>query len=253
MTNGWDSFPRTAAEFPGLEILASTPSTNQLLRDTESDLGDYSGVLTTHQTQGRGRLGREWVSRPGESIAVSILCPPLSAHHRSWLSLVVGASLTQALRNSGLTEAEMKWPNDVLLRDEKVAGVLCEALPSNRVIAGIGLNVDFGFTPGPAPNAVALSRYVPVSPSLVDAIVLDTLTAVRARCEEGPEKALVSVRAIVEPVLATLGKSVTVHEPAGDSWGGLARNLSEQGHVLVETVDGEVRTVVASDIEHLRQ
>lgn len=253
MTDGWDSFPRTAAEFPGLRIVSSAPSTNQIMRDTESLLGDYSGVLTTHQTQGRGRLGREWVSRPGESLALSIVCPPLSAHHKSWLPLVVGACLTHALRVSGLREAEMKWPNDVLLRDEKLAGVLCEALPSDRVIAGVGLNVDFGFTPGPVPNAVALSRYVPVSPSLVDTIVLDTLTSLRTWCEEEPEKALVSARAIVEPVLATRGRSVTVHEVGGHSWAGFASELSDQGHLLVETEEGEVHTVVASDIEHLRQ
>ena len=253
MTNWWDSFPRTKAEFPGLEILASTPSTNQFLRDTESQLGDYSGVLTSHQTEGRGRLGRDWVSRPGESLALSIVCPPLSSRHKSWLPLVVGASLTQALRDSGPLEAEMKWPNDVLIRDEKVAGVLCESLPSDRIIAGMGLNVDFGSNPGPAPRAVAVSRYLPVSPGLVDAIVHDTLTTLRAWCEEAPEKALVSARALVEPVLATIGKSVTVHEPGGRTWGGLARNLSDLGHVLVETVDGEVHTVVASDIEHLRQ
>ncbi len=253
MTNWWDSFPRTKADFPGLEILASTTSTNQFLRDTESQLGDYSGVLTSDQTQGRGRLGRDWVSRPGESLALSIVCPPLSAHHKSWLPLVVGASLTQALRVSGLREAEMKWPNDVLIRDEKVAGVLCESLPSGRIIAGMGLNVDFASNPAPAPRAVAVSRYLPVSSGLVDAIVHDTLTAVRAWCKEEPQKALASARAIVGPALATIGKSVTVHEPGGHSWGGLARNLSDQGHLLVETVDGEVRTVVASDIEHLRQ
>ena len=253
MTNWWDSFPRTKAEFPGLDILASTPSTNQLLRDTESQLGDYSGVLTSDQTQGRGRLGRDWVSRPGESLALSIVCPPLSAHHKSWLPLVVGASLTQALRVSGLREAEMKWPNDVLIRDEKVAGVLCESLPSGRIIAGMGLNVDFASNPAPAPRAVAVSRYLPVSSGLVDAIVHDTLTAVRAWCEEEPERALVSARAIVEPVLATIGKSVTVHEPGGHSWAGFAQNLSDQGHLLVQTVEGEVRAVVASDIEHLRQ
>jgi len=253
MTNWWDSFPRTNAEFPDFELLASTPSTNLLLRDTESHLGDYSGVLTADQTQGRGRLGRDWVSRPGESLALSIVCPPLSVHHKSWLPLVVGASLTQALRDSGLLEAEMKWPNDVLIRDEKVAGVLCESLPSDRIIAGMGLNVDFASNPAPAPRAVAVSRYVPVSPGLVDTIVHDTLTAVRAWCKEEPQKALASARAIVGPALATIGKSVTVHEPGGHSWGGLARNLSDQGHLLVETVDGEVRTVVASDIEHLRQ
>lgn len=253
MTNWWDSFPRTMAEFPDFKILATTPSTNQTLRDTESQLGDYSAVLTADQTQGRGRLQRNWVSRPGESLALSIVCPAISARHKSWLPLVVGASLTQALRNIGLSEAEMKWPNDVLIRDEKVAGVLCESLPSDRIIAGLGLNVDFASHRGPTPHAVAVSRYIPVSHGLVDTIVHDTLTAVRAWCEEEPEKGLVRAQVIVEPVLATIGKSVTVHEPGGHSWGGFARNLSDQGHLLVETGDSRLHTVVASDIEHLRQ
>ena len=253
MTEWWDSFSLTEAEFPQIQILDSATSTNEVVRESDLGASEYGVTITPHQTQGRGRLGRRWISRSGESLAMSVLVPQLSEPHKPWLPLVVGGSLTRSLRCAGLGKAEMKWPNDVLVRGQKLAGVLCESLPSDRVVVGVGLNVDFGLKGGPAPRAVDLARYLPISASLVDGIVHGALARLRAWCEVRPDKAIPSARQIVEPVLATLGRLVTVHEPGGRSWSGYAQELSDEGHLLVETAWGHLSPVVASDIEHLRQ
>lgn len=253
MTEWWRELPRTSASFPDLEILDSATSTNQLVKERAASAPDYCVLATSHQTRGRGRLGREWVSRARESLALSALLPKVSSQHQPWISLVTGAALVRALRLHGLANVEMKWPNDVLVDDAKLAGVLCEILPSGRVVAGVGLNIDFGDSLRPAERAIALSDFLHVSHGLVDDVVESALSQIRQWCEEEQTHAEDAARLLVEPVLGTLGRSVAIHEVSGESWVGVARELSPKGHLIVQVPNGSARTVIASDIEHLRQ
>jgi BirA family biotin operon repressor/biotin-[acetyl-CoA-carboxylase] ligase len=147
----------------------------------------------------------------------------------------------------------MKWPNDVLVEGGKLAGILCETLPSGKVVAGIGLNIEFQGDNEPVPGSVALAGFVGVTHSLVDSIVCDTLVGLRRWSETAPQDAEMEARALVHPVLATLGQQVSIHEMDGEVWSGTANGLSPQGHLLVTTSAGEARVVVASDVRHLRQ
>jgi len=147
----------------------------------------------------------------------------------------------------------MKWPNDVLVDGGKLAGILCESLPSGRVVAGIGLNIEFHGNHEPVPGSVALSRFVGVTHAVVDSIVSDTLAELRRWSETTSQAAEIQARALVHPVLATLGQQVSVHEMDGEVWSGTAVELSPQGHLLVTMRAGEARVVVASDVRHLRQ
>jgi BirA family transcriptional regulator, biotin operon repressor / biotin---[acetyl-CoA-carboxylase] ligase len=253
MTDWCQDFPRTKASFPLLEVLPTADSTNRVVsaRDTVSD--ECVVVLTSHQTAGRGRLGRQWQSRPGESLALSVLFPQLSPSHLPWFPLVTGACLVRALRLAGVTQAQMKWPNDVLVEGGKLAGILCESLPSGRVVAGIGLNIEFPGDDELVPGSVALSAFAGVTHALVDSIVCETLVHLRLWSESAPHDAESEARALVDPVLATLGQQVSIHEMDGEVWSGAAEGLSPQGHLLVTTPAGEARVVVASDVRHLRQ
>ena len=233
--------------------MSTADSTNRVVSERDSGSDEHRVVLTAHQTAGRGRLGRQWLSPPGTSLALSVLFPPLSPGHLSWLPLVTGACLVGALRAGGATQAQMKWPNDVLVDGEKLAGILCESLSSGRVVAGIGLNIEFHGNHEPVPGSVALSRFVGVTHAVVDSIVSDTLLGLRRWSETTPQDAEKEARALVHPVLATLGQQVSVHEMDGEVWSGTAEGLSPQGHLLVTTPAGEARVVVASDVRHLRQ
>jgi len=147
----------------------------------------------------------------------------------------------------------MKWPNDVLVEGGKLAGILCESLPSGRVVAGIGLNIEFHGNHEPVPGSVALSSFVGVTHAAVDSIVSDTLVELRRWSETTPQDAEMQARALVHPVLATLGQQVSIHEMDGEVWSGTAERLSPQGHLLVTSPAGKARVVVASDVRHLRQ
>jgi BirA family transcriptional regulator, biotin operon repressor / biotin---[acetyl-CoA-carboxylase] ligase len=99
-------------------------------------------AVTDEQTEGRGRLGRRWLSPPGTSVLCSIvLRPPIASQRLPELSLVAGEACAEAIAAVTGLEPRLKFPNDVLIGGRKVAGILAEAI-EGRVVLGIGINVN---------------------------------------------------------------------------------------------------------------
>jgi BirA family biotin operon repressor/biotin-[acetyl-CoA-carboxylase] ligase len=119
-------------------FVESCPSTQKLVAAEDSE---GTTVVTEHQTQGRGRLGRVWEDVPGRSILMSVLLQP-TLHMPLWpeLSLIAGEAVAEALRGVGV-DASLRHPNDVVVAGRKLVGVLPEASPG-RVVLGIGVNVN---------------------------------------------------------------------------------------------------------------
>ncbi|MCW2977381.1 MAG: biotin--[acetyl-CoA-carboxylase] ligase [Actinomycetia bacterium] len=120
-------------------FVATCASTQRLLGEDDPE---GSIVVTDHQTQGRGRLGRAWEDTPGRSILMSILLrprPPMPLWPE--LSLVAGEAVARALRNETGIDATLRHPNDVVVAGRKLVGILPEASPG-RVALGIGVNVN---------------------------------------------------------------------------------------------------------------
>ena len=252
MTEWLGDFPFLRQQLAGLEILAETHSTNDVLKSDE--FADYSGVVTDHQTAGRGRMGRTWVSAPGQGLAFSVLVPGTSPSQQSWLPLVAGACVVVAARARGAMNAELKWPNDVLVVERKLAGILCEVRPDGRVIVGIGVNVDYSTGGLPSEEATSLAEFGEVSSQSIDALLATVVRSLREFVETPARGALTLAKASVEEVLATLGREVSVHDFDGTVWSGVAHGLTDEGHLVVrESVTGDERIVVASDVRHLRQ
>ena len=252
MSKWFGDFPLLRQQLAGLEILPETKSTNDLLKSEA--LADYTAVLTDHQTAGRGRIGRTWMSAPGHGLAFSILVPGTSPSQQSWLPLVAGASVVVAARARGAMNAELKWPNDVLVVERKLAGILCEVRPDGRVIVGIGVNVDYSTGGLPSEEATSLAEFGEVSSQSIDALLATVVRSLREFVETPARGALTLAKASVEDVLATLGREVSVHDFDGTVWSGVAHGLTDEGHLVVrESVTGDERIVVASDVRHLRQ
>jgi BirA family biotin operon repressor/biotin-[acetyl-CoA-carboxylase] ligase len=120
-------------------FVASCASTQRLLGDDDPE---GATVVTDHQTDGRGRLGRVWEDAPGRSILMSVLLrprPPMPLWPE--LSLVAGEAVARALRSETGIDATLRHPNDVVVNGRKLVGVLPEAT-SGRVVLGIGVNVN---------------------------------------------------------------------------------------------------------------
>jgi BirA family biotin operon repressor/biotin-[acetyl-CoA-carboxylase] ligase len=256
MSNRDLSFPLLEQSVDRLVVLTTTTSTNAEIKNYLGD-GNVVALITGHQTKGRGRLDRAWVAKPGEAVALSLAFPWSNEDQDrsgSWVPLLVGATLARVLHRQGLGEANLKWPNDVVVGPKKLAGILCEWVPEHRVIVGVGLNVDFSAEEPPSPRATALGHHVSVTDGLVDSVLAELVGALRAGLEDLRAEAPEATAAVVSAVMGTLGRSVEVQEPSGETWRGVAQGLDEFGHLLVmPEATSELRVVVASDIEHLYQ
>ena len=243
------SFPLTAGQTPRFLQLETVGSTNDALKASGWST-PFATVLSTHQTAGRGRRGRTWLGAPGESLAMSVLLPQIStgASAPSWLPLLVGVAVVSSLREVGLSDASLKWPNDVLISGKKLAGILCEALPGGGIIAGIGLNISFSDYP-PAPLATSLAEQRLVDGTTVDGLVSKIVKHLKKMVSLTPEEVLESARG----AMMTLGLSVEVVEADGTRWTGSAHDLNAEGLLAVRDQSGVNRLLAAADVEHLYQ
>jgi BirA family biotin operon repressor/biotin-[acetyl-CoA-carboxylase] ligase len=253
MSDQPSDFPLTSGIINHFHNPRHVDSTNAVVRENASGWEDWTVVATFSQAAGKGRLGRSWVTRPGESLSVSILMPQMDENFRSWLPLVVGATVVRAIQSLGITSARLKWPNDVLVNSLKLGGVLCEVLPDKRVVVGVGINLDFGGESPPAPGATALGEHMTVQVGTSDALLHSVIGSLMMWSDTTEEDTRRVSRDVVEPVLETLGSQVSVIENDGSSWKGEAVRLDDEGHLMVRaSQSGDVKTVVASDIVHLR-
>ena len=256
MTRSTHTWELTRTEVETFIYLDEVDSTNLYCASPDNKVSPFTLVLTENQTRGRGRRNREWVSRAGESVAVSLVLPlpsePIAP--RTWLPLVAGAALVHSLRKNGLPDAALKWPNDVLIDTGKLAGILCEAITDDLVVVGLGINRDFSVDKPPDPHATALFHHLPDDPTLLDRILSDVVRNLKSWLSAAGSLRVLRAREQVDPVMATLGRVVKLQGLSGETWTGRAVAIGDAGELLVEpSGGGRVRPVVSSDIEHLSQ
>lgn len=135
--------------FPSLPVFVyeSIGSTNEQVKQLLLERGGPLAVLAEHQTQGKGRRGREWVSPFAQNIYLSYALPITQGLSQiDGLSLVVGVAVSKAIQRATGVCAMLKWPNDVLINDSKVAGILLELVGDPvelcHVVIGIGVNLN---------------------------------------------------------------------------------------------------------------
>lgn len=131
-------------------ILDSVDSTNNyamgLIRNGEANHG--TGIFAYNQTGGKGRRGRQWISKPGANMQFSIVTQMAwaSVEDKFLISMVAALSVLRLLDRHSITEAFVKWPNDIIINDKKAAGILIENVFRGTkwqwAVTGIGLNVN---------------------------------------------------------------------------------------------------------------
>ena len=231
-------------------------STNTYVRDRARE-GAHEGlvVVADYQTAGRGRLDRRWESPRGANLLASVLLRP--GCDGTDVHLCTGAlalAAADACRQVAGVEPVLKWPNDLLVGESKLAGVLAEAEFRDgalaAVVIGIGINVAW---PGPeGAGGTCLDDLggtaEPVDRRVLLECLLGTLAARRPLLEEASGRAALADE--VRRRSATLGQQVRVTLPE-EQLTGLAATIDEAGHLVVETASGP-RTVTAGDVVHLR-
>lgn len=131
-----------------LEVFAEIGSTNTHLLQQEAPApGRHRIAIANHQTDGRGRQGREWLSAPGSSLCLSLAYTFAGAPgNLAGATIALGVAALHALRATGIKDVLLKWPNDLVAHNCKLGGMLAETLsrggPNATVVAGIGINLD---------------------------------------------------------------------------------------------------------------
>ncbi|MEI2714745.1 MAG: biotin--[acetyl-CoA-carboxylase] ligase [Nocardioides sp.] len=248
--------PLDASQLAGVasydvRISAQDPSTNATAAELARS-GEPAGVVvvTEHQTAGRGRLDRVWETPARSALTFSvILRPDLPPASWPWLPLLSGVAVVSALREFGV-RASLKWPNDVLLGDRKVAGLLAERVETDTgpaAVLGIGINVSTAAEELPVETATSLA----LAGHDLDrtTLLIRILTAIAheaVRLHEGPEALARDYRELCH----TLGRQVRVEQAAGPLVGE-AIGIDDDGGLIVAGPDGPV-TVHAGDVVHVR-
>ena len=256
MTGDW---PSPGGLWTAIEVVASTGSTNADLLARGGPEGQV--LVAEEQTAGRGRAGRTWVSAPGASLTFSVLLRPASVPPaaRGWLPLLTGVAVAVAVRSAAGVAAVLKWPNDVLVGDRKLAGILAEqSSAGDAVVVGVGLNVatpEDALPVSPA-GLPATSLLAEGSDVAREALLIEILSRLESlyrgfRADPDPERS--GLLAEYTAACATLGRTVRVELPAGRVLAGLAEGIDRGGRLLVRPADAtSAMPVSAGDIVHLR-
>ncbi len=225
----------------------SLDSTNRYLLD-EARRGAAAGlvVVADHQTAGRGRRGRNWIAPPGASLLVSVLLRPRVAPDRVQVfTMAAGVALAEAVEQVAGFVPALKWPNDLLARERKLAGLLAEA-DDDALVVGAGLNVQWDRFPDELADlatACNLEAGRPVDRGAVLDAYLAQLDAHLDSLDEVPAE--------YQRRLATLGRKVRI-EQTDAVLVGVACGAGDTGELLVRTDDGRVVAVHSGDVVHLR-
>ena len=239
-----------------LRYFGTTGSTNaDALAWAEAGAPDGALVLADAQTAGRGRSGRRWLTPPGAGLAFSLVLRPTPAEaaRMTYFTALGALAVCQALEGYGL-QAQIKWPNDVLIGRRKVSGLLVETtwlehLPQ-AVVIGIGLNVARAAVP-PADQltfpATSLEEALGFAPQRWEVLV----EIVRWLFAWRPRLSGAEFRPAWEQALALRGELVRLEPSTGPAWHGTIQGIDEDGSLRLLRQDGQTVSIPAGEI-HLR-
>jgi BirA family biotin operon repressor/biotin-[acetyl-CoA-carboxylase] ligase len=233
-----------------IDILPQAASSNALLLQRASP-GIANGgapggsVLAVElQTAGRGRMGRKWYSGLGSSLTFSLLWRfDCGLNSLSGLSLAVGVAIVRALEKLGAQGVQLKWPNDILTEQGKLAGVLIEAqgdmLGPCAVVIGIGLNcaLPASLVPQIGQPASALDEICAAMPTRNQllAVLLQELARVM---QQFAQSGFAELRGEWERNHIHQNKPIRLQTADGQTVNGIARGVSDTGELCLETAQG---------------
>lgn len=238
------------------ELHTTLGSTNERARELgEGGAPEGSLVVALAQTQGRGRLGRAWSSPAGGLYLSLVLRPDDAMLRRLPVSLLAGLAVAEALDAACGVQAELKWPNDVLVAGRKVAGILGEMSKvgdGHLLVLGIGINLATApeQLPPELQETAGTLRDAPRRPG-AEGLLRELLARFEAHYLEVRRGGGALALGQASARMPLLGKPVRVRLPAR-TLTGTAVGLSATGALIVSTDEGQREVVVAGEVEQVR-
>jgi BirA family biotin operon repressor/biotin-[acetyl-CoA-carboxylase] ligase len=232
-------------------------STNDHLKEM-TDAPEYTCVVADEQTAGRGRRARAWHSSPGDGLYLSVLLRPRpeSSAKIPLISLMAAIAVAETLVGRGVAGVDIKWPNDVMVNERKISGILAEAASAGpnptRIILGIGVNLNHQSFP-PELSRTSTSIVIETGEQVVVDEFRDQLLEKIRRWYEVWKRddglivnrwQQLSTYAHEERVVVTLDD---------EQIAGVTAGLTEAGALRLITDDGEMKTILAGEVTRLRK
>lgn len=236
-----------------VHYLTSVTSTNEVGK-TLAEKGEIEGtiIISEEQTKGKGRLGRKWITEGPDSIAASlILKPNISPREAPSITLITAISIVEALHDVTGYDIGIKWPNDVILENKKLCGILTEMNAEmdivNYIIVGMGLNVNQKSFQDEIENmAISLKSYK--GKGFDRRIILSSiLNKFEKNYEIFKEKGFIYFIDNYKRYLRILKKRVLVKN-INSSYEGEVLDIDSEGCLIIKLDNGEVKRVLSGDV-----
>ncbi len=244
-----------------LNYFTTIDSTNsRAVEAATADAPDGTVFIADEQTAGRGRGGHSWHSAAGDGLYVSaIVRPSIALSEALWLSLAAGLAAQRAIRETAHLEADIRWPNDLLIGTKKCGGILVETAsypgtPAHLRYAVIGIGINVNHTAFP-PELAELATSLRIESNTIayrEALLANLLVALESEIDllEAELRGNLQGSSLLERFTAAStwveGKRVCVDEDGG--YAGTTAGLDRRGFLLVIGDDGVVRTVLSGGV-----
>ena len=237
-----------------LYLFKEVMSTNTVAKFlSENDVNNGTVIISEKQSGAKGRLGKSWESPLG-GIWLSLVVKPNVDHSKiPMITLATGVAVVKTLERIGIENAEIKWPNDVMINDKKVCGILTEAITKfnsiESVIIGVGIDANF--------DVNVLSKELQEGTTTLDIELghrVDENEIIRFFLEEFERIGILFEEGGFERILKewrkysySIGKIVEVREPFSKSYDGYVLGISREGALVVEKIDGTLEKVISGE------
>ncbi len=236
----------------------SLESTNiEAIEQAKRGAGEGLCIVADQQSSGRGRSGRAWVSEKAAGLYFSIvLRPKIESEFLPLITLMAAVAVYDLLENLYLIKPDIKWPNDVLVNEEKICGILAETVETNKgraVVVGIGINLDSSKLPVDitltATSIKSETGQIPERNELLTALtkyfdyfynILEGVGGAKSICEHWTTRSTYSEN---KSVKVSLENEILY---------GITKGLEPNGGLRILTEQGNLKVIHAGDIERIR-
>ncbi len=237
-----------------VRVVARTGSTQAdlLARVAAGQAQSGEILIAEEQFAGQGRRGRTWVAPARAGLSVSVVLQPTKPVATwAWLPLIAGLAISQAVDQVAGVQSSLKWPNDVLIGERKVAGVLAEVVAGKAVVLGFGVNVHQQPAELPVPTATSLAL---VTGRVIDRqpVLIASLRSLERWLALWGSTNAAEIGPAYRERCATLGRQVRVVLPGGQQLIGVVQEVNAAGQLVLRTDTGAIHEVAAGDVVHVR-
>lgn len=242
-------------EFIGRKLiyLEKTASTNDYIKEFINDRKNNGlTVIAEDQTNGRGRMGRHWASQKGKAITMSVLLMPgIDAGLASYFTSISAVSLNQAIINTINVESKIKWPNDIVLNNKKISGILVESGilhgKANFLIIGMGVNVNQEYFDEEIAETASSLKICTGCEIDRKILVSNILNAMESNYNIFINKGMGPFLDYLKKNSAVLNKDIII-SLSKEKLYGRAIDIDKEGHLIVKLNNGETKIVSGGEV-----